>query len=290
MTDISVIIVNHNTKDLCQQTIKSVRQTTHCASYEIIVVDNSIDHTQVYTDEYGACVYSDVPNNGFGHGCNFGAQRARGRYLLFLNSDTVLHDAVLDRCMLYLNAHSDVGALGIKTLLSDGTFDHGCKRGFPTPINALYYFLGFDIRYPQNKKFGGYRLAYLNENATNDVDSVSGSFLMMPLDLYQSLGGFDEVFFMYGEDLDLCYRIKEKGYRVVYYADVSMLHLKGQSGLSSKNKFVLYHFHHSMLLFYDKHYKKKYPVMLTWLVHSAVRLKYWFSLWRIDNSQGRSND
>jgi GT2 family glycosyltransferase len=274
--DLSIVIVNHNTKKLTEQTIDSVIQSTRTLQYEIIVVDNSNNPQERYQSVAGQPVIliPNVENKGFGHACNLGSKQAIGEAVLFLNSDTILHEGALDRSVAYLRDHKEVGALGIRTLLADGTLDHGCKRGFPTPANALYYYLGMDRRHPESKKYGAYRQTFVDEHTTSEVDAVSGSFLLIPREVLQAVGGFDEEFFMYGEDLDLCYRIKKKGYRVVYYADAQMTHLKGQSGLHTKSKEVIYHFYNAMILFYKKHYIRQYNILITCMVYCGVWLKY----------------
>ncbi|MDR3121068.1 MAG: glycosyltransferase family 2 protein [Clostridiales bacterium] len=313
MKDVSVIIVNYNTRALCAQAIGAVSRAARGVGVEVLVVDNSSRPEERYSAELPTLpirVFSGVENRGFGHACNIGARQAAGRYVLFLNSDTILDDGALDRVIDYMDRQSAdnadggsapdgggthggdgggsggvsahggsapdgaIGVLGIKMLFSDGAFDHSCKRGFPTPLNALYYYAGLDLRFPKSRRFGGYHLTYLNPDETCDVDSVSGSFLLMPRALFLRLGGFDEAFFMYGEDLDLCYRAKAAGFRVVYFAGASMLHLKGQSGLLTQNPAVLRAFYDSMLLFYEKHYREKYGAVTAWLVRTAIRAKY----------------
>ena len=286
--DLSVIIINHNTKELTAQTIASVQEQTRDISFEIVVVDNSTDLSKQYEleDYLNLKVLYGIENRGFGHACNLGAQKAEGRYLLFLNSDTIVHDGALQKCVEYMKSHPDIGALGIRTLLQDGTLDHGCKRGFPTPGASLFYFLGLDKKHPESKKYGAYRQTFIGEHQTSQVDAVSGSFLMMPAQLFNSIGGFDEDYFMYGEDLDLCYRVKKQGYQVVYYADAWMTHLKGQSGLHTKSRKVIYHFHHAMILFYRKHYMKQYSIFTTVVVYCGIGCRYALSLARSLVSRG----
>lgn len=276
--DLSIIIVNYNTRDLTAQTINSIIENTNRIYYEIIVIDNSSDKSQVYKSVNSKIIVHQAENHGFGHGCNAGARLSKGKYLLFLNSDTLIHDNSLEKCVAYFKSKDKIGALGARVLLEDGTLDHGCKRGFPTPRAAFYYYFGLDKRYPQSKKYGAYRQTFLSENKTNEVDSVSGAFLMIPKYLFDELNGFDETFFMYGEDLDLCYRIKEKGYKIIYYAEAVITHLKGQSGLHKSSKIVIYHFYNAMLIFYNKHYKNKYNILITLSVLLAVKLKYWITL------------
>lgn len=276
----SIVIINHNTKELTNQTIQSVLIGTKI-EFEIILVDNSTSDSERFydhVDDHVKIVHCE--NKGFGHACNFGVESAIGEFILLLNSDTIVESKSIETCIDYLELHQDVGALGCKLVLEDGSLDHGCRRGFPTPMNSLFYFMGLDRIFPKNPLFGGYRLNYLTINETHNVDAVSGAFMMMRRILYQQINGFDESFFMYGEDLDLCYRIKEAGLRVVYYPHATVIHLKGQSGLKTSSKTVIYHFYDAMLIFYRKHYRKKYGEMLYLLVLFAVKLKYQLTLMR----------
>lgn len=279
--DLSIVIVNYNTKKLTSQTVKSVIDTTKGIDYEIIVADNSSDSSQYFTSEDKRVkVIPNVENKGFGNACNIGAKMAVGRYVLFLNSDTIMQKDTLEKCVKYMDIHSDIGCLGIKTILKNGEFDHGCKRGFPTPFNSLCYVLHLDKIFKNSKKFGGYTLSYLSIDETNEVDSVSGAFMLIPRKVLDEVGLFDESIFMYAEDIDLCYRIKLSGYKVVYYADAFMIHLKGQSGLHTKNKQVIYHFHNGIKIFYDKYYRDKHSFVVTFLMHSAINIRYVLTLLR----------
>lgn len=279
--DLSIVIVNHNTKALTEQTIKSVINTTEGIEYEIIVADNSSNPKECYSsDDKRVKVIENLENKGFGNACNIGANIAIGRYILFLNSDTIMQKDTLKKSVSYMDSHNDIGCLGIKTLLKNGDFDHGCKRGFPTPFNSLCYVLKLDKIFKNNKKFGGYTLSYLSNDETNEVDSVSGAFMLIPRAVLAKTGLFDESIFMYAEDIDLCYRIKAAGYKVVYYADVFMIHLKGQSGLHTKNRKVIYHFHKGIKIFYDKYYRDKHNFVVTFLMHCAINIRYGITLLR----------
>lgn len=277
--DLSIVIVNYNTRALTMQTVKSVIATTSGIDYEIIVVDNSSKTSEYFETEYKCVkILSRVENKGFGHACNIGANIAIGRYILFLNSDTIMRNGTLRGAVEYMDRHGEIGCLGIKTLLKDGSFDHGCKRGFPTPFNSLCYVLKLDKLFPKVKKFGGYTLNYLSKDETNEVDSVSGAFMLIPKRVLGKVGLFDESIFMYGEDIDLCYRIKKAGFKVVYYADVWMTHLKGQSGLHTKSPLVIKHFHDGIKRFYDMYYRDKHNFAVTFLMHSAINIRYILTL------------
>ena len=272
--DLSIIMINHNTKELTAQAVQSIFDTNPQISLEIVVVDNSTKQEEQYSSYHpNVIVLPNVENKGFAHGCNTGAAVAKGEYLLFLNSDTIMQPDTLDASVQYMHEHSNVGGLGVQVVLQNGELDHACKRGFPTPWNALCYFGKLDRLFPKVPLFNGYRLNHLDNNKTHLVDAVTGAYLMMPANLYRELGGFDEIYFMYGEDLDLCWRIKAAGYDVVYYAPVTCLHLKGQSGRASRNAVVQYHFYNAMLIFYDRYYIGKYPAWLTGAVKWAIRMK-----------------
>ena len=272
--DLSIVMINHNTKTLTTQAIQSIFDTQPQINYEIIVVDNSTISEEQYDIEADrVTILANVENKGFAHGCNTGAAIAKGKYILFLNSDTIMQPNTLDASVQYMREHSKVGGLGVQVILQNGELDHACKRGFPTPWNALCYFGKLDRLFPKVPLFNGYRLNHLDNNEIHKVDAVTGAYLMMPANLYKELGGFDETYFMYGEDIDLCWRIKAFGYDVVYYAPVTCLHLKGQSGRASKNEVVQYHFYNAMLIFYDRYYVGRYPNWLTDAVKWAIRMK-----------------
>ncbi|MGI1658554.1 MAG: glycosyltransferase family 2 protein [Desulfitobacterium sp.] len=273
--ELSIITINYNSKALTAQAVQSIVECSPQICFEIIVVDNSSDYLEKYeSDNANVTVIKGVENRGFGNACNIGVSNSQGKYILFLNNDTIMHKGTLEACLGYMRQHSDVGALGVRTLLKDGNLDHACKRGFPTPTASLNYFLGIDKKYPQSKRYGTYRQTFLADDEVSEVDSVAGSFLMMQRSLFDGLGGFDEDFFMYGEDLDLCYRVKQKGFSVIYYGKATITHFKGQSGLHLKSKEVVRHFYNAMILFYRKHYKKKYPIPITALVYIGIKAKY----------------
>lgn len=274
---VSIVIINFNTKRLTEQCIASVIENTS-VEYEIIVVDNSSKNKEKYTACNPLIKVINAENKGFGHACNIGMKNATGNLYLMLNSDTIVHKDAIDICAEYLSANSNAGAAGCKTLLSDGSLDHNCKRGLPTPSASLYYLLGLDKKYPDSPKYARYHATYMDENKLNEVEVLSGSFMMIKKEVIDKIGGFDEDYFMYCEDVDLCYRITSAGYKLIYIPTASILHLKGQSGLQSKNRKVIIHFHKSMILFYKKHFKKKYNIFVTIAVYVGIYFKLLLSL------------
>lgn len=284
--DLSVIIVSYNTQDLLKQTIASVINTASNITYEIIVSDNdSTDGSpsMVRREFPDVLLIENKANLGFSKGNNIAMKEAKGRYILLLNSDTVVEGDCLERCIAYMDKHNDIGALGCKIVLPSGDLDHACKRGFPTPEASLYYMLGLHKAFPGNKKYGTYSASHVGEDEVAEVDALMGAFMMLPRKVIDEVGMLDENFFMYGEDLDWCYRIKEAGYKVVYYPKGQVIHYKGASSKKKRGK-TIYEFHRAMILFYNKHYKDRYNIFITLLVYLGVGMRmiltYIMNIWR----------
>lgn len=258
---LSIIIVNYNTYALTKQTIDSVLEQKCGFNYEVILVDNGSTDGSVealeedFKDDTRIHIIKNIQNLGFAKGNNMGIKRSRGEYILLLNSDTQVKEDCLKLCLTQMEADTRLGALGCKVVLPDGKLDHACKRGFPTPKASLYYFLKLDKRNPE--KFGQYDALNLDEDEVGEVDTLMGAFMLMPRKVLNEVGFLDENFFMYGEDIDLCFRIKEAGYKVLYFPKAQITHYKGGSSKKHRNK-VIYDFHQAMWLFYKKHYEKEY--------------------------------
>ncbi len=277
---LSIIIVNYNTYTLTKQTIDSVLEKKLPFEYEIMLVDNaSMDDSMVKLQED----YKDIiregllkitlndANLGFAKANNIGMRKSKGEYLLLLNSDTYVVEECLEKCMAYIEKDKQIGALGCKVILPDGTLDHACKRGFPTPRASFYYFLKLHKR--DKVKYGLYDALHLDENEVGEVDCLMGAFMLMPRHVLDQVGLLDEDFFMYGEDIDLCYRIKEGGYKIMYYPEASIIHYKGGSSKKRRTK-VIYDFHNAMWIFYKKHYIKTYSLWINSLVYVGIWTKY----------------
>lgn len=276
MMDVSIIIVNYNTKELLKQTIESVINNTKGLEYEIIVVDNaSVDGSiELIKNEFKDVLLIENKNNlGFSKANNIGIKKSNGKYVLLLNSDTVVLDKTIKICFDYMEENIDIGALGCKVVLNDGRLDHACKRGFPTPSASLYYMLKLNKFFPKSKKFGQYTMSYVGEDEISEVDSLMGAFMMVRKDVIDKIGLLDEDFFMYGEDIDWCFRIKEAGYKVVYFPKAKIIHYKGASSRKKKYK-TLYEFHRAMYLFYNKHYLKKYNILIALFVYLGIAIRF----------------
>ncbi len=280
---LSIIIVNFNTRQDTLECLASIKNTVKSTEYEIILVDNSTDEGEIVgdiTDSEGNITFIRADNNGYANANNIGIRAARGEYILLLNPDTVVYADTIDRCMAYIKKHGDIGALGCRVLRPSGELDHACRRGFPTPFNSLCYFLKLNKLFPKTERFGRYTYSYLEDTASCEVDSLMGAFMLIPRSVLDRVGLLDESFFMYGEDIDLCYRIKESGKKVFYYADYTILHKKYQSGIAKGSPFVIKWFYKSMLLFYDKHYKKRYSFIVNAMVYVAIYCIMWLKLFK----------
>jgi len=224
---------------------------------EVIVFDNaSRDATvSLLRPRWPAVTWIASDRNlGFGTGCNRGAAVATQELLLFLNPDTLVREDTFQVMADFFQAHPDAGAVGCKIVNRDGSLQLACKRSFPSPQVAAYKFMGLSTLFPKSRVFGKYNLTFLDENKTHEVDAVSGSFMCIQADLFRSVGGFDEDFFMYGEDLDLCFRIKTLGKRNFYHPQTKAIHFKGESAKSKPFRSFLY-FYESMVIFSKKHFE-----------------------------------
>ncbi|SET21539.1 hypothetical protein SAMN05660297_01698 [Natronincola peptidivorans] len=297
--DLSIIIINYNTKELTKQTLQSIFDKKYDFTYEVFVVDNaSIDDSvdMIKTEFPQVKLVENSENLGFSKANNLAIKASTGRLILLLNSDTLVLEDCLEKCVVYMENHETIGALGCKVMLSNGMLDHACKRGFPTPDAALYYMLKLDKLFPDSRRFGQYDLTYLCENEMNEVDVLTGAFMMVRREVIDEVDLLDENFFMYGEDIDWCYRIKRAGWRIVYYPEAKIIHYKGGSNKKKKTK-IVYEFHRAMYLFYKKHYNEKYNTLVKGLVYMGIGVKLMVSVFINllkkrggDYDQGKSKD
>lgn len=192
--------------------------------------------------------------------------------VLLLNSDVQVDPDAIQQCLTFMDQHPEAGVVGPRVLLPDGNLDLACRRGFPTPANAFWKLSGLAKRYPDNPRFAGYNLTYLPEDETAEVDSVGGAFMMVRLAAIDQVGLLDDRFFMYGEDLDWSYRIKAAGWRVYYYPEARVVHLKSASARRQSRR-MIYEFYRAMWLFHAKHYAARTPLPVNWLVMIGIVLR-----------------
>lgn len=278
--NLSIVIVNYNTKELLCQTIDSILKSNTSASYQTIIVDNnSTDGSAQMVKEHfpGVSLIASSTNEGFAKANNKGIRYANGRYILLLNSDTIVLPGTLDTMIDFMDAHPTVGAAGCKVVLPDGKLDKACRRSFPTPLNSLYQALGLSKLFPNHHKFAQYNLTYLDEDQTYPVECLVGAFMMVRREVIDQIGGLDEQFFMYGEDIDWCYRIKEAGWEIYYHPEAKIIHYKGASSKKRKYK-MIFEFHRAMVLFYKKHYAKNDSFLLNVIVYIGIWCRYLLAL------------
>ncbi|MDD3806993.1 MAG: glycosyltransferase [Candidatus Marinimicrobia bacterium] len=255
--DLSIIIVSYNVRDLLKQCLLSINNACKSLTVEIFVVDNrSVDGTpdMIHKDFPHVHLIANSENLGFGKANNQALKSAQGKYTLFLNPDTIIREDTLVVMMQFMETHPETGVAGCKILNIDGSLQLACRRSFPRPSVAIFKMLGLSALFPKSSVFAKYNLTYLDPDKCYPVDAVSGSFMFCRTSLVKSLNGFDERFFMYGEDLDLCYRVKQAGYQVTYVPDTTIVHYKGESSKSAPfdnliafyramDQFVRKHFH-----------------------------------------------
>ncbi len=260
MTDLSIIIVNYNVKDYLFKCLNSIFQSKCKLTIEVIVIDNnSTDGSvQFLKNQFNDVKFIPLDQNyGFGKANNIGIKYATGKYILLLNPDTLLDENTIANLYQYMELNPNVGISTCKLLNGDGTFQEVCRRGFPSPIAAFSKLFGIQNFFPKSKILGKYNLTYLDENEINEVDAVSGAFMFFRGDLLHQINGFDEDFFMYGEDLDICYRTHKLGYQIMYVPETSTIHYKGESTKRSNINHIKVFFD-AMQIFVKKHYAKSY--------------------------------
>ncbi len=254
---ISVVIVSYNVSEVLDACLQSVQHAgAHFSgTLEVIVFDNdSRDGTvSLLKPRWPSVTWiSSDRNLGFGSGCNRGAAVATQPLLLFLNPDTLVREDTFQVMADFFRHRDDIGVAGCKIVNRDGSLQLACKRSFPSPRVAAFKMIGLGNLFPKSRVFGQYNLTYLNENETHEVDAVSGSFMCIRADLFRKVGGFDEDFFMYGEDLDLCFRVKLEGKRNYYHPATQVIHFKGESA-KSRPLGSFFNFYEAMVIFSRKH-------------------------------------
>jgi len=256
---ISVLIVSYNVKQYLLQCIDSIFQSDFQGKIEIVIVDNhSFDgSTAAIKKQYpNVNILQNDENIGFGKAINQAAKVINGEYVLILNPDTIIQENTISTMMDYLKKNSQVGVVGPKILNSDGSIQLAAKRSFPTLSVSIPKLLGLSKLFPKARWANRYNLTYLDPDKLHSVDAISGSCMFMSRDLFEELDGFDERFFMFGEDLDLCYRVKQRQKEIHYVPLTQIIHYKGESVKSAPYNSE-HAFYNAMILFYEKHFQKK---------------------------------
>lgn len=291
--DLSIIILNYNVKDLLLNCLESVFKSLQVSSYkfQVIVVDNASEDGSVeavkelrshLTSGNVIEVIENKENLGFSAGNNVGVKKAKAPVILFLNPDTVVFGDAIAKSLKFLESNPDIGAVGCRVELPDGRLDYSCHRGFPTPWNSLMFFSGLSKLFPRSPLFAGYTASYLDINKTHEIDCLTGAFLMVRKIAGEQINWWDKDYFFNGEDIEFCYSLKEKGWKIYFYPEVKIIHFKGSSsGLwktaSAKvdKKVRLQAAKHgisAMRIFYKKHFYKNYPPILRDLILIGIKL------------------
>ncbi|MEY4703011.1 MAG: hypothetical protein RIR96_908 [Bacteroidota bacterium] len=252
---ISVVIVNHNVRCFIEQCLNSVIKASAGLDVEIFVVDNAStdDSRQVLPSKFPTVQFKwNSHNLGFSKANNSVLREAKGTHILFLNPDTLIPENALVKCLRFFKDNPDAGALGVHMIDGKGRFLKESKRGFPSPGNAFWKMTGLSSLFPNSGYFSGYYAGHLPEHKTASVEVLSGAFFMITEKMLTRIGGFDPDYFMYGEDIDLSYRVKKTGFKNYYFSEVSILHFKGES-TTQDSPDIKNHFFGAMSLFIDKH-------------------------------------
>jgi GT2 family glycosyltransferase len=239
---------------------------------EIIVVDNnsSDGSCDLFKNCFSKITFIwNKTNVGFAKANNQALQTAKGDYILFLNPDTIVPEDCLEKCIDFLKTKNNDGALGIKMLDGSGKFLKESKRSFPSPLTSFYKLAGLSKLFPHSKTFSKYHLGNLSENQNHKVDVLAGAFMMIPKQILEKTGGFDEQFFMYGEDIDLSYRIQKAGFSNYYFAESAIVHFKGESTKKGGLNYVKI-FYKAMSIFVKKHYGEKQAGLYSFFLNSAI--------------------
>ncbi len=292
MTDLGIVIVNWNTRDLLRTCLQTVFGSTGDFTFRVLVVDNAS------TDGSADMVAAEFPqaelirsaeNLGYPAGNNVGLE-AFGyygagqidadapRYALLLNPDTEVPPDGLYQMMAWMDTRPDVGASGCKLILPDGTLDKACRRGFPTPLVSLYHFTGLSRLFPNSSTFARYNMSYLDPDQEAEVDSVVGAYMQVRREAIAQVGLLDSTFFMYGEDLDWAFRIKNAGWKIMYHPQVTVKHVKRAASRQSKR--AQFEFWRAMLIFYRKHYRRTTPLPLHAAIMLGLMIKGGRALWQ----------
>jgi GT2 family glycosyltransferase len=282
MVDLSIIIVNYNVKYFLEHCLNSVLVATKTINAEILVVDN---HSSDGSVEYIKPKFQQITlienheNVGFSKANNQALKISKGRYVLLLNPDTLVQPETFIRCIEFMDSHHEAGALGVKMIDGNGQFLPESKRSLPTPFVAFCKVFGLSALFPASKTFGRYHLGYLNNNQAHVVEVLSGAYMFMRKETLNKTGLLDESFFMYGEDIDLSYRISSSGYCNYYFPGTSIVHFKGESTKKRSINYVIV-FYKAMKIFATKHFSGKGLSLYNMAINLAIYLRATVSIIR----------
>lgn len=277
---LSVVIVNYNVKYFLEQCLNSVRRASEGLETEVFVVDNnSVDgSTKMVKDKFPEVILiENKDNTGFSKANNQAIKQSKGEYVLLLNPDTVVEDDTFSSVVTFMDSHPDAGGLGVKMIDGKGNFLPESKRGLPTPAVAFFKIFGLSKFFPKSRIFGKYHLGYLDKDEVNPVEVLSGAFMLLRKSVLEKTGLLDETFFMYGEDIDLSYRILKAGYQNYYFPETRIIHYKGESTKKGSINYVVL-FYNAMIIFARKHFTSKRARMFSFLIHIAIYFRAFLAI------------
>jgi len=280
MVKLSVIIVNYNVKHFLEQCLISVYKALDTIPSEVFVVDNnSVDGSSALVKERFPKVkrIENKKNYGFSYANNQAIKKASGEYILLLNPDTVVEEDTFHQCIHFMHSHPDAGGLSVKMIDGKGRFLPESKRALPTPAVAFYKIFGLSKLFPRSKNFGRYHLGHLRNNEINEIEILPGAFMFLRKEALEKAGLLDETFFMYGEDIDLSYRIIKSGYKNYYFPKTTIIHYKGESTKKGSLNYVFV-FYQAMIIFANKHFTKKNARLFSTLIHAAIYFRAFLSI------------
>ena len=277
---LSVVIVNYNVKYFLEQVLHSVRRASEGLAVEVFVVDNnSVDDSVAMVREKFPEVHliANKENTGFSVANNQAIRLSKGEYVLLLNPDTVVEEATFSKVINFMDAHPEAGGLGVKMIDGSGEFLPESKRGFPSPWVAFCKTTGLSKIFPKSPTFNRYHLGYLDKDETHEVEVLAGAFMLLRKTVLDEVGLLDETFFMYGEDIDLSYRIVKAGYKNYYFADTTIIHYKGESTKKGSLNYVRT-FYNAMIIFAKKHFQGEQAKLYVFMLYVAIYLRAFLTL------------
>jgi len=272
--DISVVIVSYNVRRFLEQALRSVFSALEGLEGEVWVVDNasSDGSVRMVREQFPQVkLIANRENLGFARANNQAIAKAKGRYILLLNPDTIVRNDTFKVMINFMDEHPEVGAAGCRVLNPDGSLQLACRRGFPTPAVAFYKIVGLSSLFPKSRRFGRYNMTYLDPDEVAEVDAVSGSFMMVRREVVEKVGALDPEFFMYGEDIDWCYRIQQAGWKVYYVPYTEIVHFKGESTRTVPKVKNQLEFYRAMYLFVRKHLGRH--LVPRWVLTAGIVLR-----------------
>ncbi|HEX6488093.1 MAG TPA: glycosyltransferase family 2 protein [Candidatus Dormibacteraeota bacterium] len=272
---VSALVVSYNVRELLLETLEALFEGADLP-LEAIVVDNASKDgsADAVANRYPEAKVIRLDKNvGFGRANNMGLQRCRGRFVLLLNPDVLLAPGSLAKMADFMLVRPDVGAVGPRLRRPDDSLDRAARRAFPTPATAFYRFTGLNRLFPKSRRFNRYNLGYLDQESTHEIDAGTAACLLVRRAAIDRVGLFDPDYFMYGEDLDLCFRLKTAGWKIFYLPTADAVHVKGAATRQAALR-MLFEFHRAMWTFHHKHYAEDLPAFANGVVWLAIWLRW----------------